>query len=122
MDANRKKNLLHARRKKRVRKRAFGTAERPRMTIFRSLKNIYAQIIDDHEGRTLVAASTRDKGVRETVTYGGNKAAAATVGARLAELAKQKGIEKVTFDRNGYKYHGRVKELADAARKGGLMF
>lgn len=90
--------------------------------MFRSLKNIYAQIIDDMGGQTLVAASTRDKAVRDKVGYGGNKTAAAVVGERLAELAKQKGIEKVSFDRNGYRFHGRVKELADAARKGGLAF
>ena len=122
MRTMRTKTLRHKRRKRRVRKMVSGTPERPRLSVFRSHKNIYAQIIDDHEGRTLVAASTADKDVRATVTYGGNKAAAAAVGVRLAELAKQKGIEKVTFDRNGYRYHGRVKELADAARKGGLVF
>jgi large subunit ribosomal protein L18 len=122
MDANRKKRAQRGRRKVRVRKRVYGTPDHPRLTVFRSLKNIYAQIIDDSQGRTLVAASTGDKAVREKVGYGGNKAAAAVTGARLAELAKEKGIARVAFDRNGYRYHGRVKELADAARKGGLTF
>lgn len=122
MDANKKKRQQRRRRKARVRKRVFGIPERPRLTVFRSLKNIYVQIIDDMDGRTLVATSTRDKAVRDKVGYGGNKAAAAAVGERLAELAKEKGIEGVSFDRNGYRFHGRVKELAEAARKGGLAF
>ncbi|MBN1342212.1 MAG: 50S ribosomal protein L18 [Phycisphaerae bacterium] len=122
MDANRLKQAQRRRRKIRVRKRVFGTSERPRLTVFRSHKNIYAQVVDDMTGRTLVAASTRDKAVRDKVAYGGNKAAAVVVGAQLAELAKGKGILTVTFDRNGYRYHGRVKELADSARKGGLVF
>jgi large subunit ribosomal protein L18 len=109
-------------RKRRVRRRLFGTADRPRLTVFRSNKNIYAQIIDDTAGRTIVAASSMDKAVRGELTYGGNKVAAAVVGKKLAEIAIRAGIRKVVFDRNGYAYHGRVKQLAAAAREGGLEF
>ncbi len=122
MDSNRHKRKRRTRRKARIRKRAFGTPERPRLTVFRGLKNVYAQVIDDMEGKTLVSASSRDKDLRDKIAYGGNKGAAAAVGTQLAEKAKAQGIKQVTFDRNGYKYHGRVKELADAARKGGLEF
>ena len=100
----------------------FGTSQRPRLTVFRSNKNVYAQIIDDAAGRTLVAASTVDKALRGEVTYGGNRQAAGVVGKKLAENAIQAGIKKVVFDRNGYAYHGRIRELADAARKSGLQF
>ena len=100
----------------------FGTSQRPRLTVFRSNKNVYAQIIDDVAGRTLVAASTVDKALRGKVTYGGNRQAASVVGRKLAENAIQAGIKKVVFDRNGYAYHGRIRELADAARKSGLQF
>jgi len=92
------------------------------LTVFRSHKNISAQIIDDGAGKTLVSASTLDKVLREALGYGGNKSAASAVGAALAERAVENGISQVVFDRNGYAYHGRVKELADAARKGGLKF
>ncbi|MBF0179472.1 MAG: 50S ribosomal protein L18 [Magnetococcales bacterium] len=98
------------------------TEKRLRLTVFRSAKHIYAQIIDDAQGQTLVSASTLDKDVRETIKYGGNKEAAAEVGKRLAEKAKAVNLGKVVFDRSGYLYHGRVKELADAAREGGLDF
>lgn len=115
------KNIVRReRRKARVRRHVMGTQDRPRLSVFRSHKNIYAQIIDDIGGRTLVSASSRDKGV--DMSYGGNKAAAVTVGVKLAEKALQAGIKQVVFDRNGYAYHGRIKELADAARKGGLQF
>jgi len=110
------------RRKRHVRQRVQGSAERPRLTVFRSHKNISAQIIDDGAGKTLVSASTLDKVLREALGYGGNKSAASAVGAALAERAVENGISQVVFDRNGYAYHGRVKELADAARKGGLKF
>ncbi len=110
----------HERRKARVRRRVTGTSERPRLTVFRSNKNIYAQIIDDLAARTIVAASTQDKNAG--VDRGSNKAAAAVVGVRLAEKAMQAGVKQVVFDRNGYAYHGRIKELADAARKAGLQF
>ena len=122
MDVNRKKQGQRSRRKVRVRKRVFGTPDQPRLTVFRSLKHIYAQIIDDTAGITRVATSTMDQELRGTLSYGGNRIAAEAVGSRLAKLAKAQGIAKVTFDRNGYRYHGRIKALADAARKGGLAF
>jgi len=111
------------RRKRHIRKKVTGTSDRPRLTVFRSHANIYAQIIDDTAGRTLVAASTRDKPIREKLGgSGGNKAAAKVVGASLAERAVQAGIKKIVFDRNGYAFHGRVRDLAQAARDGGLEF
>lgn len=110
------------RRKRRARRRITGTPDRPRLTVFRSHKNIYAQIVDDTARRTLVAASSREQPLREQLTTGGNRAAAEAVGTALASKAVEAGIRKVVFDRNGYPYHGRVKELADAARKGGLEF
>jgi len=110
------------RRKRRVRRRVVGTPDRPRLSVFRSHKNIYAQIIDDTVGRTLVAASTMDKELRSEIGYGGNKAAAAMVGRKLAERALRAGVRKVVFDRSGYAFHGRVKELAEAARREGLEF
>ncbi len=112
----------HERRKHRIRRRVNGTTERPRLTVFRSHKNIYAQIIDDVVGKTLVSASTKDKATAADLGYGGNRAAATKVGNTLAEKAIQAGIKKVVFDRNGYAYHGRIRELADAARKAGLEF
>ena len=112
------RRILH----RRVRERVAGSAERPRLSVFRSLKHIYAQVIDDRDGRTLAAASTRDKQVREQVAYGGNVAAAKAVGKAVAERAKAAGVTKVVFDRGGYQYHGRVKALADAAREAGLQF
>jgi len=90
--------------------------------VFRSCKNIYAQIIDDAVGRTLVSASSRDRSLRGGIAYGGNKSAAVAVGKTLAERAVQAGIRQVVFDRNGYAFHGRIRELAEAARKGGLEF
>lgn len=122
MKAVAKKIMMRERRKRRVRRNITGSAERPRLSVFRSHQNIYAQLIDDVIGKTLVSASSRDKGLSGEVGYGGNKAAAAKVGAALAAKAVQAGIKKAVFDRNGYVYHGRVKELADAARKGGLEF
>ena len=123
MKAIRKKVFRRQRRKRRVRKNITGTAERPRLTVFRSHKNIYAQIIDDAAGRTLVAASSKEKTILEQMPRGGGNAAAAqVVGASLAAKAAEAGIGKVVFDRNGYAYHGRVKVLAEAARKGGLKF
>ena len=110
------------RRHKRVRKKIFGTPERPRLCVFRSLRHIYAQIIDDTVGRTLVAASTLSPELRGKLKTGGNIEAARYVGELIAKKALEKGIKKVVFDRGGYKYHGRVKALAEAARKGGLEF
>lgn len=113
------KNLRRNRRKTGIRKRLFGTTERPRLTVYRSLKHIYAQIVDDLAGRTLVGT---DSVQLKLPKGGGNKAAATEVGKALAQKAKAAGIEKVAFDRNGFKYHGRVKALADAAREAGLQF
>jgi large subunit ribosomal protein L18 len=115
-----KKTMRRQRRRARARRNINGTPERPRLTVFRSHKNIYAQIIDDSEGRTLVSATTMSKGYEGP--QGGNRAAAAAVGEALAARAVEAGIKKVVFDRNGYPYHGRVRELAEAARKGGLEF
>lgn len=110
------------RRRRGLQKRIRGTAERPRLSVFRSAKHIYAQIVDDEAGVTLCSASTRGKGLAEQVPSGGNKAAAKVVGTTLAEQAKAKNIDSVCFDRSGYRFHGRLKELADAAREGGLKF
>ena len=112
-------NAQRMKRHKRVRAKLSGTSETPRLNVFRSEANIYAQIIDDTKGVTLVSASSLDKAVEG---YGGNVAAAAAVGKLVAERAKAKGIETVVFDRGGYLYHGRVKELAEGAREGGLQF
>ena len=103
----------------RIRRKLRGTAERPRLAVFRSVAHIYAQVIDDAAGTTLVSASTVDKGGK---TGGGNVAAAKAIGKLVAERAKDKGIKAVVFDRGGYQYHGRVKALAEAAREAGLEF
>ncbi|MFW5653654.1 MAG: 50S ribosomal protein L18 [Planctomycetota bacterium] len=108
------------RRKQGLRKRCFGTPERPRLSIYRSLNHIYAQVVDDLSGHTIASASTRDKEFSAEST--GNVAAAKAVGTSLAERLKAKGHDTVTFDRNGFRYHGRVKALADAAREAGLKF
>ncbi len=113
------KNEIRVRIHKRIRKKVNGTPERPRLAVFRSLKHIYAQVIDDHAGRTVAAASSNDKGVEFD---GGNVAGAKEVGRLVAERAKAKGVTSVVFDRGGYLYHGRVKALADAAREAGLEF
>jgi large subunit ribosomal protein L18 len=111
------------RRKARVRRALKARAKgRPRLSVFRSDKNIYAQIIDDATGRTLAAASTIDKDVKASVKSGSTSAAAETVGKLIAERGKQAGVAEVIFDRGSYLYHGRVKALADAAREGGLSF
>jgi large subunit ribosomal protein L18 len=103
----------------RIRRKLSGTPERPRLAVFRSVAHIYAQVIDDSKGATLVSASSVDKGAR---TNGGNVAAAKAIGKLVAERAKEKGIKSVVFDRGGYQYHGRIKALADAAREAGLEF
>ncbi|MCI0377628.1 MAG: 50S ribosomal protein L18 [Gemmataceae bacterium] len=121
MDQQKAKKIRQLRRRRHVRKKIVGTQERPRLSVFRSSKHIYAQLIDDLQGVTLGAASSRTKGQTE-LKYGGNVNAAKSVGKKIAEVAKQKGIAKVAFDRGHYKYHGRVKALADAAREGGLQF
>jgi len=112
----------HARRVKRVRKRIVGRPDRPRLAISRSNKNIYAQIIDDYAGRTLCAAGSQTPDVKGEIVGGGNAKAAAVVGRVLGMKAKSLGIEQVSFDRRGRKYHGRIKALADAAREAGLKF
>ena len=112
-------NKARLNRHRRVRGKVTGTAERPRLNVFRSAKNIYAQIIDDVAGVTLAAASTLDK---EFTGNGGNKEAAKQVGEPIAKRAAEKGITEVVFDRGGYIFHGRVKELAEGAREGGLKF
>ena len=110
-------------RKKRVRKKIKGTPERPRLTVFRSAKHIYVQIVDDIAAKTLVDASSLQKDVQSQAQgKGGNKEGAALVGETIAKRALDKGIKKVVFDRNGFLYHGRVKTMADAARKQGLEF
>ena len=110
------------RRKMRIRKTVNGDAERPRMTVFRSARHIYAQVIDDVSGKTVASASTLSKDLRDGLGEGNKTAAAKKVGTLVAEQCKGKGITKVVLDRNGYLYHGRVKALADAARKAGLDF
>ncbi|HUV05420.1 MAG TPA: 50S ribosomal protein L18 [Armatimonadota bacterium] len=117
-----RREVLRQARHERVRKRVSGTPERPRLNVFRSLNNIYAQVVNDELGQTLVSASTIDKEVRESVKTGGNTEAAKEAGRLLAKRALDKGIKQVVFDRGGYQYHGRVKALAEAAREGGLEF
>jgi len=114
---NEKRGHVHDR----IRKKMQGTAERPRLNVYRSLNHIYVQVIDDLHGQTLVSASSAE-GEKENRRTGGNVAAAKTVGKTIAERAKAKGVKKVVFDRGGYIYHGRVKALADAAREAGLEF
>jgi large subunit ribosomal protein L18 len=114
---------LHRRRvHERVRTKVEGTSERPRLCVYRSLGHIYAQVIDDRSGKTLVSASTVDGETKKNLKGGGNIAAAKVIGKTVAERAKAAGVSKVVFDRGGYKYHGRVKALADAAREAGLKF
>jgi large subunit ribosomal protein L18 len=119
-EVNRRK--ARERRRAHVRKRVVGTPERPRLNVFRSLKHIYAQVIDDSQGHTIAAASTVDKEVREQIVGMNKTEQAQVVGRVVAERALAKGVKKVVFDRAGYKYHGRVKALAEAARKAGLEF
>ena len=109
-------------RKKRIRKKIHGTTQRPRLSVFRSARHTYAQLIDDSTGRTLVAASTVEKEAKDAPKFENKVAAANFVGKLIGERALGKGIDKVIFDRNGYMYHGRVKSLSEAARKAGLVF
>ena len=122
MDHQKAKRRQQLRRRRHVRARITGTAERPRLTVFRSNKHIYAQLIDDMRGVTLAAASSRTGKGGDKANLGCNLKGAVAVGKKIAEEAKAKGIAKAAFDRGHYKYHGRVKALADAARKGGLQF
>ena len=118
-----KSNISTARRKARIRRAIVANAGgRPRLSVFRSSKQIYAQVIDDEQGRTIAAASSIEKAMREALKTGANVEAARRVGKELAERAMKAGIERVVFDRGGYMYHGRVKALAEGAREGGLDF
>lgn len=117
-DRKQRRQRIHLR----IRKVVAGTPECPRLVVFRSLNNVYAQLIDDVQGVTLVEASTLDKEIREGLKHSGNKGAGKAVGRSLADRAKAKGISSVVFDRAGFRYHGVVKELADAAREAGLKF
>jgi len=120
------KNEIRQRVHKRIRRKLYGTPERPRLSVYRSLNHIYAQLINDHDGKTVVAANSREgagkpaAGVKKKT--GGNVAVAKEIGKLLAQRAKEKGVSKIVFDRGGYLYHGRVKALADAAREAGLKF
>jgi large subunit ribosomal protein L18 len=117
------KKVRRQRRKYRIRKKIAGTSDVPRLSVYRSLKHIYAQIIDDERGNTLVACSTMDKEVREAIKDGMRKVdQAKLVGKILAKRALEKGIERIAFDRNGFLYHGRIRALADSARENGLVF
>ncbi|MHC4996072.1 MAG: 50S ribosomal protein L18 [Planctomycetota bacterium] len=116
MEKNKLNTHKRFRRKKQIRRKVFGTPERPRLTVFRSNKQVYAQIINDVEGKTLAAASSI------SLDKGSTVAAASEVGKQLAEKAKAAGVEAVAFDRNGFRFHGRVKAIAEAAREGGLKF
>lgn len=117
-----RKQELRQRRHLRVRKKVSGTPSRPRLAVFRSEHHIYAQVIDDTQGRTLAAASSLDPDLRGDIKYGGNVLAAQSVGRLVGTRAKEKGIQQVVFDRGGFAYHGRVAALATAAREAGLEF
>ena len=116
------KKIRHDRRERRVRNGLMGTVDRPRLTVFRSHKHIYAQVIDDIGQKTLCSASSMSKEMAGQMKHGGNKQAAEVVGTMLAQRAIMHGIKRVVFDRGGFQYHGRIKSLADAARKAGLEF
>jgi len=116
------KKVAWAKRKARVGRRVHGTAERPRLTVYRSLNHIYAQVVDDERGATLAAASSVSQTIRQQEGHKGNVNTAKKVGAAIAQACQAAGVKKVVFDRNGYLYHGRVKALAEAAREGGLEF
>ena len=116
------KKEARLRRKQRVRKKVTGTSDRPRLCVFRSSRHIYAQIIDDSQGLTIVAASSMEKQIRDASESGDKKDVAAQIGKLIAGRAKEKGISKVVFDRGGFMYHGRIKALSDGAREGGLTF
>lgn len=124
MDKSKHKDKRRTRRRAEIRHRVIGTPERPRLSVYKSLNHFYAQVIDDLAGKTLAAASSRagKKAASAGGAKSGNSTAAAAVGSRLAEKAKAAGVTKVVFDRGGFKFHGRVKAFADAARKGGLQF
>ncbi|MCD4781438.1 MAG: 50S ribosomal protein L18 [Candidatus Omnitrophica bacterium] len=116
------KELKRINRHKRVRKTVSGTEARPRICVHRSLKNFYAQVIDDVNGKIIFGVSTKTKAVREKLKNGSNKEAASALGEHFSSLAREKGLKQACFDRGGYSYHGRVKAFAEAARKGGMEF
>jgi large subunit ribosomal protein L18 len=116
------KTKARLKRKQRIRKKIFGTADRPRLSVFRSARHIYAQVIDDTKGQTIVAASTVEPSFKKQEGMGDKKAVAAHIGKLLAERARDKGVVKVVFDRNGFLYHGRIRALSEGARKAGLDF
>lgn len=122
MDPQKKKWQKRRVRHLRARQKVFGTKDRPRLSVYRSLKNIYCQLIDDMQGRTLASVSTLSPDIKGNLSYGGNKKAAELIGRKIAEEAKKLGIAKVVFDKGGYKFHGRIKTLADAAREAKLNF
>ncbi|WP_410268011.1 50S ribosomal protein L18 [Desulfosalsimonas sp.] len=122
MGLTQKREAMRIKRKKRIRQKVQGTPQRPRLTVFRSARHIYAQIIDDTRGETLAAASTMEKQVRDQGKYENKVAAADEIGKLVAQRASGKGITSVVFDRNGYMYHGRVRAVSEAARKNGLDF
>ncbi len=122
MPSSRTPRQLRLARHRRVRKKVTGTPQRPRLSVFRSLNHIYAQVVDDSQGRTLVAASSLEPEVRASKNGASKSDVAKRVGSLIAQRALEKGIKQVVFDRGGFKYHGRVKSLADAAREGGLDF
>lgn len=122
MNVLKEKYRKRLKRRKGIRKRIFGVKEKPRLSVYRSSKNIYCQLIDDTTGRTLASASTLIKDIKNKLPYSGNIEAAKLVGRKIAEDAAKIGITRVVFDRGGYKYHGRVKALADSAREGNLVF
>jgi len=119
MDRAKERVVSRGRVRERIRSKITGTADRPRLAVFKSLKHIYAQVIDDASGKTIASASSRDK---DSATKGANAAAAKAVGVLIAKKAKDKGVTQVVFDRGGYLYHGNIKALADAARENGLKF
>jgi large subunit ribosomal protein L18 len=121
-DASSKKRIGRTKRHRRIRKRVHGTTARPRLNVFRSLKHIYAQVIDDDKGHTITSASSQEDAATTKKTVAGKASMAKVVGLLIAERAKEKGVAVVSFDRGGYLYHGRVKALADGAREGGLQF
>ncbi|MCA9408919.1 MAG: 50S ribosomal protein L18 [Candidatus Omnitrophica bacterium] len=113
-----KKQFRHAR----IRKKVMGTAQRPRLYVFRSSNNLYAQIVDDQKGKVLFGLSTRNKGILGKIKNGGNVTAAKILGEEISNLAQTKGVKAICFDRGGYKYHGRIKAFAEAAREAGMEF
>ncbi|GJQ57504.1 MAG: 50S ribosomal protein L18 [Candidatus Scalindua sp. AMX11] len=122
MNITKEKRLKRLKRHKGLRKKVIGNQDRPRLSVFRSLTNLYCQLIDDSSGKTLASASTLSKDLKGKLTYGGNTKAAEMVGVKIAEEAKKIGITKVVFDKGGYKFHGRVKALAESARANDLIF